>query len=270
MTPAPARQRLPKADAACVAAVEVARTAAVESAGSDQVGEHLGHSVEGERVVTHHFESTLPGYARWRWSVTLARASRAKSVTVDECVLLPGPAAILAPEWVPWEQRVQPGDLGPGDLIPTTEDDPRLLPGYTGAEDDPDPHATRTVADELGLGRARVLSPWGRDDAAWRWYHGDGGPDTDIARAAPAPCGTCGFMLALRGSLGGLFGVCANERAPFDGRVVSTDHGCGAHSDVRIAQVPGLALEPAFDTLSFELVPHEPLEAAPDEELGQP
>ncbi|MGH8776578.1 MAG: DUF3027 domain-containing protein [Jiangellaceae bacterium] len=272
MTSVASRQRSRKADAACVDALDLARTAAVETAGADQVGAHDGYDVEDERVVTHYFDCTASGYHGWRWSVTVTRASRAKTVTVDECVLLPGPDAVLAPPWVPWDDRVEPGDLGPGDLLPTTDDDPRLVPGYTGADEEPDPDASRAVTDELGLGRVRVLSPWGRDDAAERWRDGSGGPHTEIAQAAPFPCATCGFLVPLAGALGRVFGVCANERAPFDGQVVSYDHGCGAHSEVRVAQSPVVLAGPVFDTLSHEVVPHQPavssLEALADEALG--
>jgi len=33
---------------------------------------------------------------------------------------------MLAPDWVPWSDRIQAGDLGVGDLLPTAADDPRL------------------------------------------------------------------------------------------------------------------------------------------------
>ena len=121
-TPEPVRA---KPDAISVAAVEAAREAAIEEAGAAQVGEHLGHLVEGERLVTHYFASTHPGYRGWRWAVTVTRASRARTVTVNEVVMLPGDEAIVAPEWVPWSERVQPGDLRPGDLFPTLPDDPQ-------------------------------------------------------------------------------------------------------------------------------------------------
>ena len=71
------------------------------------------------------------------------------------------------------------------------------MPGYT-TSGDPD---ADDVVFELGLGRERVLSREGRVDAAARWYEGDGGPDTAMARNAPAHCGTCGFLLPLAGSL---------------------------------------------------------------------
>jgi DUF3027 family protein len=144
------RSRTP--DRLCAEAVDLARAAAEEAAAPGVVGEHAGLVSEGDRVVTHYFECKEFGYRGWRWAVTVARASRAKVVTLDEVVLLPGPDALLAPEWVPWSERLRPGDMGPGDLLPTDaedlrlepgfsdEDDPRLEPGYSG-EDEPSPNA---------------------------------------------------------------------------------------------------------------------------------
>jgi hypothetical protein len=100
--------------------------------------------------------------------------------------------------------------------------------------------------------RARVLSAIGRDLTADRWYTGEHGPSTALAHAAPAPCLNCGFLIRLGGPLGRAFGVCANEYAPDDGRVVSLDHGCGAHSEATAPAGPfaGAALvvgDPGFD-----------------------
>lgn len=125
--------------------------------------------------------------------------------------------------------------------MPPEPGDPRLVPAYL-YSDDP---AVEEVAFELGLGRAQVMSRDGRLDAAERWYDGDAGPDSPMARQAPAPCGTCGFLLPLAGSLRAGFGVCANEITSTDGRVVSVEFGCGAHSQVRI-DAPSVA-EPVGD-----------------------
>ncbi len=61
-------------------------------------------------------------------------------------------------------------------------------------------------------------------------------PSLPLAQSAPEPCSTCGFLLRLNGSLAETFGVCANGDANDDGRVVALDHGCGAHSEVRLAK----------------------------------
>lgn len=219
-----------KIDQICAAAVDLARAAITE----DVAGDHVEVVAEGERVVTHYFESNLPGYRGWRWAVVVARAPRSKLVTVSETVLLPGPDALTPPEWVPWEERVRPGDLGVGDLMPTPPDDDRLAPGYL-LSDDP---GVEEVVWELGLGRVRVLSREGRLDAADRWYEGDHGPNAPISTAAPANarCVSCGFYLPLAGAMRAAFGVCANLYAPDDGQVVSGDHGCGAHSEVLVEQ----------------------------------
>ncbi|MFH9549316.1 DUF3027 domain-containing protein [Streptomyces sp. NPDC051445] len=134
MSAATTRSRTP--DRLCAEAVDLARAAAEEAAAPGVVGEHAGMVSEGDRVVTHFFECKELGYRGWRWAATVARASRAKNVTLDEVVLLPGPDAVLAPEWLPWSERLRPGDMGPGDLLPTDAEDLRLEPGYTG-EDDP-------------------------------------------------------------------------------------------------------------------------------------
>jgi len=155
---------------------------------------------------------------------------------VVEVVLLPGSDSVLAPEWVPWSERLKPGDLGVGDLLATSPDDDRLMPGYQQTGDDDGVDAVAIW--ELGLGRRRVLSPIGRDDAADRWYSGNHGPSAPVAEAAPARCSSCGFWLLLPGALRQVFGVCANEYSPSDGRVVSVDHGCGAHSEAAVLPEP--------------------------------
>jgi Protein of unknown function (DUF3027) len=223
--------RAARVDQACAEAVDLAREA-VASVDPEHIGEHLEVVAEAERVVTHRFDCTLPGYRGWRWAVTVTRVARSKHVTVSEVALLPGPDALLAPPWVPWQERLQPGDLGVGDLLPTAPDDERLMPGYV-LSDDP---AIEELSWDLGLGRARVMSREGRVDTAQRWYDGDRGPHAPIAQAAPraARCGTCGFYLPLAGALRAAFGVCGNMFAPDDGQAVSADHGCGAHSEVLV------------------------------------
>jgi hypothetical protein len=251
------RARAPKAakaDTVGVEAVEPAREALLEQVPADDVGGHLGWLAEADKVTTHFFACKRAGYAGWRWSVTVARAPRQRSVTIDEIVLLPGDDAIVAPSWLPWRDRIRPGDLGPGDLLPTDEDDSRLVPAYTGADRLPDPDASREDADELGLGRVRVLSVDGRDLAAERWYGGSHGPHAPVAQSAPGHCVSCGFMLRLAGPMAQLFGVCANAFANDDGRVVSFDHGCGAHSEAQLHKrnLPQALPEPVLDTLTWD------------------
>jgi hypothetical protein len=240
-------------DVTCAGAVDVAEAAARADGGA-AVGEHLGVRAEGDRVVTHFFESHLAGYKGWRWAVTVTRVPRSRHVTVCETVLLPGPEAMLAPAWVPWNERVQAGDLGVGDLMPTAPDDERLAPGYV-LSDDP---AVEEVSWELGLGRSRVMSREGRIETAQRWYDGEAGPEAPISTAAPrnARCGTCGFYLPLAGSLRRMFGVCGNLYAPDDAKAVSADHGCGAHSEALLGatEQPVEELPTVYDDSEVEAV----------------
>ena len=249
--------RTTRPDSIAAAAVDAARAALLDLVAATDVGDHLGHAAEEDRVVTHFFACLRTGYRGWRWAVTVVRAPRLKTVTVDEVVLLPGPDAIVAPEWLPYRDRIQAGDLSPGDLLPTEEDDPRLVPGYLGGDpgdDLVDQDSLREVIHELGLGRSRVLSLEGRDLAAERWYDGSHGPDSPLAQSAPAPCESCGFLVRLAGPLSRAFGVCANAQANDDGRVVSWDHGCGAHSDAQLSKrsLPQPLPEPVLDTLSWD------------------
>ena len=381
----PLRGRTKDPDEACAQAVDLARRAAEELAGAAQVGDYVTATPDGDRVVTHLFRCLDPAYKGWCWAVTVARASRGKQVTVSECLLLPGQEAILAPDWVPWRERLRPGDLGVGDILPAPPDDARLVPALTldgddgltdwgetewavpgtvpvdvvpvpveavgpaadgaalegtaaadadgeatatadtGAEAtaaaaDADGEATATTdtgaeataaaadtgAEDTGAvatapgaaaspaaasgdaasgdaasgdaasgaaasenpagpepepapletvpGRARVLSAIGRDDAALRWYTSEHGPKTPLAHAAPGLCSGCGFFVRLAGPLGQVFGVCGNAYAPDDGRVVSADHGCGAHSEAIFPPTADQPLRPVIDELGYDLV----------------
>jgi hypothetical protein len=270
----PGTESSPRLAPALEAAVEVARTAAEEEAAgggdpggssvltvvddNERVGAHVGVEAEGPDAATHFFESHYPGYQGWRWAVTVATAGPDQPVTVSEVVLLPGPDALTAPEWVPWHERVRPGDLGVGDLLPSAADDPRLAPGPA-VTDDP----MAAGLGEIGRGRARVLSREGRSLAAARWLDGEFGPASDIARLAPGICAGCGFFVPLTGPMGAAFGVCGNELSPADGRVVHAEFGCGAHSQAEVdtsSTVP--VAEVVYDDAALDYEPH----ARPDGE----
>jgi len=258
-------------DSLLAGAIDLARAAALETADADVVGSHVDLTADGDVMVTHYFENTSVAYRGWRWAVTLVRVPDSDVVTVDEVVLLPGADSLLAPSWVPWNERVRPGDLSPGDLLPTEAEDPRLEPGFTGSDaldeiDDPttDLGPLRPEQWQLGLGRERVLSAWGRDDAADRWDAGEFGPDSPMAKAAPGSCQTCGFVLHIGGSLGQAFGLCANAFGA-DGRVVSLKYGCGAHSSVRPIEGTGIPVtEMAIDEILADVLVLDPIAADED------
>ncbi len=241
-----------KADAILAAAVDQAREAAESIAEPGTVGEHMGMVMDAERLATHYFACTATAYPGWRWAITLARVPRGKAATVGETNLVPGEGALLSPEWLPYDQRLAPGDIGAGDVLPYIEDDQRLEPGYeaTGDED-----VDAVALWELGLGRKRVLSAEGREVAAQRWYEGDNGPTSPVAEQASAPCSSCGFFVPMAGALRSFFGVCANAWSPSDGRVVSLDHGCGAHSEIDVIhEEPKPPEEHVLDEFAVDMV----------------
>jgi hypothetical protein len=254
--------------------VDLARAALDGLAEPVHVGRHVAVAADEERVATHSFECLQPGYRGWRWAVTVTRASRSKSVTVDEAVLLPSDGALLPPEWLPWTERLRKGDLGVGDLLPTDENDPRLEPGWNAGsvvdsvEDGSQaPSEAQLELVELvgkwDLARHRVLSPIGMDDAVDRWLSGDYGPESAMAMSAPDTCSTCGFRVALPGRLGQAFGVCANGIADTDGRLVALGYGCGAHSEAVVVPAMADTSTPIIDELGYEMVPEPTATPAP-------
>lgn len=242
----------PQASATDEVLIAHARQAAEAVAGADAVGDFAGAvdesgpDVAGE-LSAYHFTCLQPGYTGWYWSVSVSAGP-----TINDVVLLPGEHAIVAPGWTPYRERIRPGDLSPGDVLPPEADDIRLVPSWS-AGDSLDT-VDRYFAREVGLGREWVLSIAGRALAADRWMDGETGPSAPIAQQAPAPCATCGFLISLAGPLSDSFGVCANGMANADGRVVALSHGCGAHSQAKLSRsaAPQVLPPPVFDTLTVD------------------
>ncbi|MCS4484752.1 DUF3027 domain-containing protein [Gleimia sp. 6138-11-ORH1] len=189
-----------------------------------EIGAHLGGKVEGERLHTHFFNCEKPGYVGWQWVVTVARAPRSKVVTVCEIDLLPGKQALLAPAWIPWEERLKPGDVSPDDVLPYRAVDDRLTTLREAGK----------PADVPPYSRLRTLSAKGIGQTALRWKR--------IARTQSklrkqtSACSSCGFLVPLEGPLKDNFGVCANEWSSEDGKLVPITFSCGAHSETDVAK----------------------------------
>ena len=83
-----------------------AKAAAVEAAPAGGVGEFIESVSEGEGVTTYLFAAKLKGYVGWRWSVTLFEGDAKAEPTISELVLLPGAESLVAPDWVPWSERL--------------------------------------------------------------------------------------------------------------------------------------------------------------------
>lgn len=131
-----ASRRIPKSDAVLEAAIDRARLGVLEVAPEAQVGRHVSATVEGERLVTHRFEAFVPGYGGWQWFSSVARVARSKDVTVCEVGLLPSAASLLAPEWLPWSERVRPEDSQADEAAPSgVASDPVVASGDDGPDD---------------------------------------------------------------------------------------------------------------------------------------
>jgi hypothetical protein len=87
-------------------AVDAARSALNEITPASTVGAPAGHLVEGDGVLSLLFENRLRGYPGWFWTVTLSREPDTGEVNVLEAELMPGEGALLAPDWVPWADRL--------------------------------------------------------------------------------------------------------------------------------------------------------------------
>lgn len=161
--------RTGKPDAFLAAAVDTARAAVEDITPAPTIGRHLGAKSEGDRLVTHLFESRLPGYLGWQWYAVLTRNSRSKVVTVSELGLLPSEDSILAPEWVPWAERVRPED----------EQDP-----------EPEPEQDQVLAAEPEAGGQVAVPAEGEaDDAARDAVSGPAvsEPAVEAPEVAPGP-----------------------------------------------------------------------------------
>lgn len=219
-------------------AIEIARASLLESVPAGHVGAAIAVTIEEVNddfaVAEHTFECSDPAYPGWYWSVSVVALAGQNECTVSEINLLPSGAALVPPAWKPWAERVEAGDLGVGDLLPTLPDDERLTAGLTGIDEDVDDISVLHPAQwELGLGREQILSPLGLERAVARWFDGHNGARSSMAKQAPANCSSCGFMVAIGGSIGQAFGLCANEFGAADGQIVAMNYGCGAHSSVR-------------------------------------
>lgn len=234
-----------KPDPTLKGALDLAREAAESIAEAGTVGEHLGMEMVQDRVATHYFACTAKAYPGWRWAITVARVPRSKVVTVSETNLVPGDGALLSPEWLPYADRLAPGDIGPGDVTPKIDDDPLLEAGFeaTGDEDvdqvalheaRPRPSASALRRGPRGRGPALVR----RRPRPERPGRPEGAGSVLVVRVLH-PDGRCPAVF---------FGVCANAWSPSDGSVVSLDHGCGAHSEVDMdAPEPEVIAPPVLD-----------------------
>ncbi|MFK4851493.1 DUF3027 domain-containing protein [Microbacterium sp. ZW T6_19] len=95
----------PDADQRLLDAHDLALNALREITPASSIGPAAGYLLEDDGSVSLRFANRLPGYPGWYWTVTVARVDD-EEPTVLEVELLPGDGALLAPEWVPWAERL--------------------------------------------------------------------------------------------------------------------------------------------------------------------
>lgn len=96
----------PDTSESLTASRELALAALREVTPADSIGEFAGHETTDDGVTLLRFETSLAGYPGWFWTVALA-AVPGSDPTVLELELLPGEGALLAPDWIPWSQRLE-------------------------------------------------------------------------------------------------------------------------------------------------------------------
>lgn len=85
---------------------QLAREALADMAKPGEVGNLLGEVLEEDGIYTLRFASDLGGYPGWVWTVSLVELE-GDAATVLETELMPGDGALLAPDWVPWSERLE-------------------------------------------------------------------------------------------------------------------------------------------------------------------
>lgn len=101
---------------------ELARKALLEVTPESTVGQPVGTVDEGDGVVSVRFSNRMPGYPGWRWTVSVAQVE-GDEPTVLEVELLPGDGSLLAPEWVPWSERLAEYRAGHDDAEAESDED---------------------------------------------------------------------------------------------------------------------------------------------------
>jgi hypothetical protein len=84
---------------------DAARAALLEITPESTIGEISGRVDEGDGAVSVSFAAEMAGYPGWHWTVSVATLE-GEEPSVLEVELMPGDGALLAPDWVPWSERL--------------------------------------------------------------------------------------------------------------------------------------------------------------------
>jgi len=88
-----------------IALQKAARAALLEMTPENTIGDLVDERDEGGDIVTMFFSTEMVGYPGWRWTVSVS-FPEGQEPSVLETELTPGDGALLAPDWVPWSDRL--------------------------------------------------------------------------------------------------------------------------------------------------------------------
>ena len=83
----------------------IARESLLQMTPAESIGELVDERDDGDGIVTLFFTSEMVGYPGWRWTVSLSNFDD-QEPSVLETELTPADGALLAPDWVPWSDRL--------------------------------------------------------------------------------------------------------------------------------------------------------------------
>lgn len=128
---------------------DLALAALYEITPAATVGPPAGYLPEVDGVISLRFENRLGGYPGWYWTVSVAQVGD-EDPTVLEAELLPGEGALLAPDWVPWAERLAEYRAHQAELAASAEhDESGEAPGESDEELGADADADDLDDDEL-------------------------------------------------------------------------------------------------------------------------
>jgi hypothetical protein len=101
---------------------DIARAALAEITTPDTVGELTSEVKEDDGAITVTFAAAMLGYPGWHWTVSLAQLD-GEEPSVLETELMPGDGSLLAPDWVPWSERLADWEAAQAAIAETADDD---------------------------------------------------------------------------------------------------------------------------------------------------
>lgn len=127
---------------------ELARTALLEITPATTVGTYAGQIDEGDGAVSVLFDSAMPGYPDWKWTVSIATVE-GEEPTVLEAELMPGEGALLAPDWVPWSDRLAEYKAAQGNVGSLDENDHESGDVDSGVDDSEEPDEDDVLGNDV-------------------------------------------------------------------------------------------------------------------------